>query len=218
MIFGKRNLLYLVSLSAALALQRADAEIDSARLIERIKVIAPAAIKFTEVRFSRLLKQPTVVSGELGYLGADRLDRNIDRPYSERTEIRSSTVKVTRDGEPVRSFGLDRTPELRVLLRTFSSLLDGNREALERDFQMTAAGNGEDWTLNLVPLDSRLKRRLDRVAITGRNEAPQCFSIFTHDGGITVMLLGQSSAVALSPPITLESVQKHCEPAANARP
>lgn len=180
-------------------------------LLERIRQPAPASIAFTEARFSRLLKQPTIVTGQLGYLGSDHLDRSVERPYREHTEIRGESVRVTREGEPDRTFALQRAPELRTLLQAFASLLGGNRATLERYFRLQAEGDLDQWTLELTPLDAHIQRRLERVSITGKHELPQCFSLYTHDGGVSIMLLGAMASIDLSPTITPATLLRHCQ-------
>jgi len=65
--------------SAALDDPEADA------LIGRLAKPAPATISFTEVRFSKLLRAPLIVSGDLGYAGPESLDRRVTAPYREST-------------------------------------------------------------------------------------------------------------------------------------
>jgi hypothetical protein len=184
--------------------------VDHDSLIARIKVTAPASIDFTEIRFSPLLRQPVIVEGRLGFLGVDQLDRIVEKPFRERTEIRSRFVKVARDGESERTFALDRAPELRTLLRTFSALLTGDRAELERHFELRVVSDSGNpaWTLELTPRDSRLRRRLKSVSVIGAGTAPRCFAIASNDGGLSVMLIGTTGALPAS--LTPETLQKRC--------
>ena len=67
---------------------------------------------FTEVRFSSLLREPLVVSGELGYSGAGSLERRVTAPVPRDDDDRGESVRIERDGEAPRSFALKRAPEL----------------------------------------------------------------------------------------------------------
>ena len=191
--------------------------IDADSLLARIKITPPATIAFTEVRFSRLLKQPLIVSGRLGFLAVDQLDRTIDKPYSERTEIRGTLVKVVREGERERTFGLTRAPELQTLVNTLSALLSGNRAALERDFRVEAQADADGpgrWTLTLTPRDTRGARRLQSVSLIGSDNTAHCFSIATQDGGVSFMLFeGAAHLPTPAASITPESLAKHCRAA-----
>jgi hypothetical protein len=183
---------------------------DTDTLIESIKRPAPANISFVEVRFSRLLKQPTIVAGQLSFLGAGRFDRIVERPYRERTEISNDSVRVARENEPERSFALNRAPEMRAMLQTFSALLSGDQDAIKRDFQINAQGDAQQWSLDLVPLDSHIQRRLNLISIMGNNDTPQCFSIYTREGGVSIMLLGTLAALEIAPTIAQDALLQHC--------
>ena len=59
----------------------------------------------------------------------------MDKPYSEHTEIHGDEVSVTRGYGKPRKFSLQRAPELKTLLTSFSALLGGNRAAAGAEFQ-----------------------------------------------------------------------------------
>jgi Outer membrane lipoprotein carrier protein LolA-like len=119
-------------------------------------------------------------------------------------------VRVEREGEQPRSFALKRAPELRGLLTGFSALLSGDVPALKRSFNVQAQGSEESWTLQLVPLDTRARRRLQKIEITGHDSTPRCFSLLNADGGASVMILGDAAGdVAKS--VTLESLKELCQ-------
>jgi hypothetical protein len=198
-------LLALILLPATLI-----AAIDADALIAKLARPAPASIAFTEVRVSPLLREPLVVSGELEFSGPASLDRHVREPYREDTAIRGESVRVEREGEQPRSFALKRAPELRGLLTGFSALLTGDVPGLKRSFDVQAQGSDESWTLQLVPLDSRARRRLQKIEITGHESTPRCFSLLNADGGASVMVLGEAAA-SVPARATLESLKKLCQ-------
>ena len=159
---------------------------------------------------SPLLREPLVVSGELEFSGPASLDRHVRKPYREDTAIRGESVRVEREGEPPRSFALKRAPELRGLLTGFSSLLTGDVAGLKRSFDVQAQGTEQSWTLQLVPLDARALRRLQKLEISGHDAMPRCFSLLNGDGGASVMLLGEAAA-NVTANVTLESLKELCE-------
>jgi len=197
---------------AVLVLATANAAegIDVQALIARLARPAPATIDFTEIRFSPLLKQPLIVSGTLGYAAADSLDRHVVTPYREDTEIRGNAVRVTREGEPVRSFALKRTPELQGLLGAFTALLAGDHAAFERSFEIAAQGNDDDWQIALTPRDERLRKRVRQIRIEGSGNQPQCFWILNDNDAASAMLLGASADIELMQPLTREWLERKC--------
>ncbi len=186
------------------------ATLDAAALIGRLAKPAPATVAFREVRFSPLLDAPLIVAGELGYDGPASLDRRVTDPYRETVAIRGESVRVEREGEPTRSFGLNRAPELRGLLNGFTALLTGDAAVLGRSFKLAASGTDEAWTLELTPTDARARRRLQQIVVNGRADVPQCFTMRTANGGASVLLLGATAARDLPKPTTLDALEHLC--------
>ena len=204
-----RHLLFALTLLSTATITQS-AEPDAQQLIARLAKPAPATIDFTEVRFSRLLKQPVIVSGTLSYADAATLDRHVTQPYREDTEIRGESVLVRREGEAERSFALKRAPELQSLLTAFTALLAGNYAAVERAFTIAATGNHDAWQLSLTPRDARMARRVKQIRIQGRSDLPRCFSILNDNDGASIMLLGATMHTELPQPLTREWLERQC--------
>ncbi len=183
---------------------------DPDALIARLAKPAPATISFTEVRFSKLLREPLIVSGDLGYAGPDSLDRRVTSPYREHTAIRGESVKVERDGEKPRSFALKHAPELRGLLSGFSAMLSGDAAALRKTFDVALSGNDDSWQLKLTPIDTKARRRLQQIEVAGHQSEPSCFSMTTADGASSVLLLGNATREPVAPDVTLVALQRRC--------
>jgi hypothetical protein len=189
-------------------------EPDVAELIARLAKPAPTTVAFTEVRFSKMLREPLVVSGELVYGGPRSLDRRVTEPYREDTLIRGETVRVERKRQASRSFGLQRAPELRGLLSGLSALLAGDLQAIQRDFVVTAQGDQRAWELELIPSDARIRKRLKMIRARGSDAEPRCFELINAGDGLSIMLLGAAARPALtqSPAkqLTREALQRYC--------
>ncbi|WP_331611692.1 LolA-related protein [Povalibacter sp.] len=183
---------------------------DARALIATLARPAPATIDFTEIRFSALLKQPIIVSGQLAYSGPDALDRRVTQPYREDTEIRGNAVRVRREGEPERNFAIKRAPELQLLLRTFTAMLQGDAAAIEKNFSLAATSDPIRWQLVLTPQDARLARRVQHIRIDGRSDLPRCLSIVNDARGASIMLLGAATHVQMPPVVTREWLERTC--------
>jgi hypothetical protein len=198
----------LTLLSAAMVCSASERDVDT--LVASLAKPAPATIEFTEVRFSRLVREPLIVSGELGYSGPSSLDRRVSTPYRENTAIRGESVKVEREGEKPRSFALKHAPELRGLLTGFTALLAGDASALRQAFNVNATGNDAAWTLELIPSDAKLARRLRSIEITGSHADPRCFSMTTADGANSILLLGAAANDPVAKDVTVAALSKRC--------
>lgn len=207
-----RNAMRLVAIAAlALTALRAAAAPDAATLIASLARTAPSSVAFTEARFSSLLREPLIVSGELAYGGRGSLDRRVAAPYRETTTVRGESVRVEREGEDPRTFGLQRAPELRGFINAFDALLSGDAELLEQSFAVAVSGEDAAWQLELTPLDGRARRRLHSVVIHGSGTEPHCFATLDTQGGGSVMLVGARAPDAgISGDATLDGLLAQC--------
>lgn len=200
----------MIALTTLPALCATAEGLDADALIGRLAKPAPASIAFREVRFSSLVNEPLIVSGELAYAGPASLDRRVSAPYRETVEIRGESVRIEREGERPRTFGLNRAPELRGLLSGFSGLLTGDPAAIERSFRADASGTDDSWMLQLTPADARAQRRLQQIIVNGRGDVPRCFTMLTADGGASVLLLGDMAHRELPAPTTRDALEQLC--------
>ena len=151
----------------------------------------PQSIAFTETHRSRLLKSDLEVSGVLEYRGRHSLSRVVTEPYRERTDIEGSDVRIQREGRPERRFSLRRSEALGGMLSAFSSLLSGDRVALESAFDTSVADEGGGWRLDLVPRQRDPANPVARIRVTGTGGAPACIAVLAEDGAsATIIRLG----------------------------
>ena len=197
-------LLTLATTAAGTADPGADA------LLARLARPAPETTVFVEARFSALLTEPLVVAGELEHRGDGALVRRVLVPYRETTTLLGENVTVEREGNRTRRFSLDRAPELRGMLTSFGAMLKGDRETLERNFEITTQGTDDDWRIDLVPRAEKLQARLTRIRVDGSADHPNCMTLEEPDGDSTVMMLGVRDRDALPSPLGREELQSWC--------
>jgi hypothetical protein len=156
---------------------------------------APARTAFAEARFLKMLDQPLVVSGELAWLGEDRLERRVEHPNREVSTIANGEVTQQREGRPPRQFSLKRAPQLQILLDSFVALLGGDAARLEGAFTIQhTVDDSKHWTLTLTPRDATLARTVSSIEIDGRDNEPRCMRMQEADGDLAVDLLGALAA------------------------
>ena len=178
---------------------------------------APASTPFVEAHFSRLLSRPLLVSGQLEYLGSDALARTVQQPFQERTDIAGDSVTITRGGRQ-QKFSLQRAPELKLLLGSFTALLSGNRAALEQQFSLGVDGDGRQWSLQLTPLDARVHARIRSIKVQGAGAEPRCITTTEADDSVTVMLLADAARVSPPKDVQRAWLDARCAGAADAGP
>jgi hypothetical protein len=202
--------LALALLPAGALAQTGSSAPDADALLQHLARPAPATTPFIEVHFSPLLSRPLIVSGELEYDGPEGLARTVDKPYSERTEIHGDQVSVVRGNGKPRTFSLQRAPELKTLLSSFSALLGGNRQQLEQGFSLSLSGDDAHWSLALTPRDSRVSSRVSRILVTGAAGSPRCMTTTAPDGSVTVMLMEEAARTSVAPDIDRAGLEKVC--------
>lgn len=183
-------------------------------LIASLARPAPASTAYTEIHFARLLKEPLVLHGQLDYGGADKLGKRVDTPYRETTTIADGKVTIAREGRGSQSFGLDRAPELQGLLASFSAMLGGDAQTMNRYYAIDEKTSDKIWTMTLTPRLPDLAKHLKTVVIDGAEKEPRCFTLTQGDGDVSVMLLGDLAATALPKPITRTALDNLCHAAA----
>lgn len=157
----------------------------------------PQSIAFIETHRSPLLVRELVVSGVLEYRGVGSLSRIVTEPYRERTDIDGGEVRIRRDGRPERRFSLRQGEELGGMLTAFSSLLAGDRRALEAAFEISAIFDAGGWKLDLVPRQTDQTGRAAKIRVTGVGDAPGCIAVMAADGSATTVIgLGDSTSSA----------------------
>jgi hypothetical protein len=198
------SLPWLASASAA----ESDAAAQS--LIASLGRPAPARTAFAEARFMKILVQPRVASGELSWLGGDRLERRVEQPTKEVATIADGEVTQQREGRKPRSFSLNRAPQLQVLLDSFVALLGGDALRLNQAFAIHHDGNAERWTLILTPRDMRVAKVIASIQIDGRGNEPRCMRMQEADGDLAIDLLGELAARMPAAP-TREALAALCQ-------
>lgn len=206
----KGTVLALLLPAAAAWAQQSSPAPDVDALLQRLARPAPASTPFVEVHFSPLLSRPLIVSGELEYDGPEALARNVEKPYSEHTQIHGDEVSVTRGSGKPRKFSLQHAPELKTLLSSFSALLGGNRQQLERSFALSVSGDEAHWSMVLTPRDSRVTQRVARITVSGAAARPRCMITAAPDGSVTVMLMEEAAQAAVPPDIDRAALDQVC--------
>jgi hypothetical protein len=74
-----------------------------------------------------------------------------------------------------------------VIVEAIRGTLTGNREALERNFSATVTGQPQRWTLELVPIEPRLRELVKFVQLGGHQASVREVIVAMADGDRSVM-------------------------------
>jgi len=181
---------------------------DPAVVLRALARPAPSATAFVEIRGSALLKQPLQIGGEYRRPDADTLVREVRTPYRETTTIAHGQAVIAREGKPEQRYALDRVPELAGIQSSFGALLDGDAQALQRQYQVTAQGSARHWQLQLQPRDPALLKRVRAIRLYGDDGELRCIVTEPARGELQRTVLGAAAqAVAQGAGVVAECEQ-----------
>jgi outer membrane lipoprotein-sorting protein len=165
----------------------------------------PVATPFVQVSYRGVLDRPLVVSGTLRWLGGDRMERDIEKPFTETAKIGNGELSVQRGSGEVHRMPLSRAPQAGAMLAGFRALLGGDVSALEESFTLAADGGRAHWVITLTPRSSELKRQLKSIVIDGRNDEPRCLTVADANGDSSITLVGPMALQGLRSVAPLQS-------------
>ena len=79
------------------------------------------------------------------------------------------------------------TPELAAFIDSIRGTLAGDRKALERSYQLSLEGGATNWTLQLVPNDTRMQQVITHIRIAGVHNEVRSIEIKQADGDSSQM-------------------------------
>ncbi|WP_431226654.1 outer membrane lipoprotein carrier protein LolA [Burkholderia contaminans] len=143
---------------------------------------------FTETKILSIATQPVESSGELVFVAPDHLEKHTLSPKPEHLVVDGDMLTVERNNRKF-TLALARYPELGAFIDSIRATLAGNRFALEQVYKVALAGRGDDWTLTLTPLDSRMLKVVSTITLDGTRDVLRSVAIRQADGDRSVMRL-----------------------------
>jgi len=148
---------------------------------------------FVETKYLSIASRPVESSGELLFVAPDHLEKRTVSPKPEDLVVEGERVTIERGGHRY-TLSLDQYPEVGAFIESIRATLDGNRYALEQLYKVAVAGQGDDWTLTLTPLDARMLKVVSTITLDGTRDRLQTVTIRQADGDHSVMRLRDASA------------------------
>jgi len=162
------------------------AAFDLPALMQQLATVRSGEALFVEDRRVQQLDQTLRSSGRLSFVAPDTFVRETLKPRQERMAVVGNQLTYSR-GERSQTALLDSVPEAAVIVEAIRGTLTGNRAALERYFDSTVQGSAEQWQLDLVPREPRLRGQVAHVRISGRQGQVREVRIALADGDSSVM-------------------------------
>lgn len=174
-------------------------------LLAKLAKTPPVSTPFVQVSYRGVLDRPLVVSGTMKWLGADRMERDIEKPFTAVAKIGDGEVSVQRGQGEVHRMPIARAPQAGAMLAGFRALLGGDVNALQQEFTLAADGADAHWVVTLTPRTDALKRQLASIVIDGRNAEPRCLTVNDANGDTSITLVGELAKAGLRSAAPLQS-------------
>jgi hypothetical protein len=159
------------------------------RLQQLLRDTPHAEVRFTELRESRWLATPVESSGTLRS-SASMLERQVEHPRRETWRILDDRMQLRTPGsDKVAEIALDKAPAVAALALTLRSVMAGNLEALNADFQLLLSGDERDWTLQLTPRRGDVAGQLRQISVMGTGGRLSAIVIVESQGDRTTTRL-----------------------------
>jgi hypothetical protein len=143
---------------------------------------------FSETKTMAVLDIPITSSGELRYLAPDFLEMRTLHPKPQTLTLRANQLSIESDGAR-RQIDLGNYPYVAILIGSIRSTLNGDSQALKRDFRLKFDGDAAKWRLTLTPLDSKMRARVREIRISGRRDQVRRIDVDQADGDSSQMLI-----------------------------
>ena len=143
---------------------------------------------FVEKRRIEMLDRTLESSGRLSFRAPDSFTRETLKPRREKLAVDGNVLTMSI-GDRSRTVQLDSSPEADVIIEAIRGTLTGNRDSLERFFATTVSGNAEQWTLDLLPRDLRLRGQVASVRVLGHASIVREVQVLLADGDRSTMTI-----------------------------
>ena len=172
---------------------RAQAAFDLVQLMGTLAQVKAGEATFVERRTVAILERTLESSGRLSFEAPDTFVRETLKPRRERVAVVGNNVTMSL-GQRSRTVPLDSVPEAAVIMEAIRGTLTGNRDAIERHFNATVSGNAQQWSLELVPREPRLRELVIAVRVAGRQAVVREMTVALADGDKSVMTIEPAAA------------------------
>ena len=159
---------------------------DIDQLMHGLAQTRSAQARFVEKKSIAMLELPIESSGELFYSAPDRLEKRTIKPKAENMLVEGDSLRIERGRQKYR-LQLQDYPELAAFIDSIRGTLAGDRKALERSYQLSLEGGATNWTLQLVPNDTRMQQVITHIRIAGVHNEVRSIEIKQADGDSSQM-------------------------------
>jgi outer membrane lipoprotein-sorting protein len=177
---------------------QAESNWDIDQLMQALANTPNGHASFVEKKNIAVLEKPVESSGELFYTAPDRLEKRTLKPKPEVMLLEKDKLTVEQRGRK-HVLSLQSYPEIAAFIDSIRGTLAGDRKALEKSYKLSLYGTQEDWKLNLLPIQDKMKKVVSSITISGASHLVQTIEIKQADGDSSVMTITPISDTTAQP-------------------
>lgn len=123
---------------------------------------------FHDQKHIALLARPLVSTGVITFDRDRGIVRSTTAPHAEKAILTRTALRIQKGGR-VEDIPLDKSKDLQAFALVFPTLLRGERQAIERSFEIALYGRADAWwALEFTPRSDSLRVLVRRVVVFGR--------------------------------------------------
>ena len=150
--------------------------------------ISSAKAHFREHRIVAVLDTPVVTEGTLSYRRPDYLKKEVLHPARSTFEIDGDRLTIV-SAQGYHELSLARQPVLRAFTVSYSAVLAGDVELLQRYYTTELTGSHDFWTLHLIPRDTGIQVRIANITVTGSQNQIKSVEVYQTTGDSSHMVI-----------------------------
>jgi hypothetical protein len=159
-----------------------------AQLMQSLQQVKTASSKFVERKTLHMLSEPLVASGTLQYVAPDQVQKTTLTPLQERLTVKGDTLTLEGgSGGQTRTVSLKEQPEIAGIVEGIRATLAGDLPMLNRFYAVELQGDAAAWELTLQPKESKLKKFITSIRISGSGNIVRTVSTAESDGDYSEM-------------------------------
>jgi outer membrane lipoprotein-sorting protein len=159
------------------------------QLMAALQGVQGATASFIERKYMRMLKEPLQSSGRLVYVRPDKLQKETILPKPEKLTVDRDRLTIEQQGGETRRLALQEFPQIWALVESIRATLAGDLPTLTRFYDVSLQGGRENWTLRLVPRDSKTRELVSTIIISGDGDKIRNVRTEEADGDLTSMTI-----------------------------
>lgn len=144
---------------------------------------------FTETKHLSVLEQPLRMSGKLFFSAPDRIEKHIEKPEPSAYIVKGSELLIRMFRQRERKVVLFQYPAIQAFVESMRATLAGDLKTLKEYYTVGFKSNGQDWQLNLEPVDEDMKDYVTEITIKGHNTQLSTIETQERDSDRSIMTI-----------------------------